>query len=527
MICLNCRKKQKGQFCPDCRMPLALESGIILNEYVVESVIGQGGMGTIYRAISQKFDGALVAIKELCPPRLQNGEQQKLIDKFDQEAQILFQLHHPNLPRVIDSLTIGSRYYMVMDLIEGKSLRLLSNNGMISQDQIISYMIKVCEILEFLHSRQPPIIHLDVKAENILITASGEVFLVDFGIAKLICGTASIKTTCPFGTPGISSPWQYMGQISTHNDIYSSAATLLSLLTKKDLAENMITGVLQEIANGKLKNIIAKALARPEESYQSITALKNSLVDFQENPEEKEELSFYIKPIGVKNVEILQKLRDLDFLEKASISNILDQLLKDNNKDATIQIIIWTNYIHFAEQLYKLGKIDLVDKFAITIAEFYSEFFLELLKSNDLKDLETQIAFVRLYTRAFQLKQIYGRRPILLSIFDCALQPDSPKQQLTRIFVEGVNKESWDEWIRHTFVTCGDIIDYIFFTMIVIGIPSVITTIINNSIIRRQCDELREKIQSIILATNDIEYSSKLSNFLKSIYTRHDSGSNY
>jgi eukaryotic-like serine/threonine-protein kinase len=209
-------------------MPLA-PGTVLENRYRILAVLGEGGMGAVYRAVHLALDQE-VAIKE---NRLASPASAR---QFEREARMMARLRHHNLPRVGDHfVTSDGAQCLVMDYIEGEDLgQVLKRTGPLSEPQALAWIGQVCDALAYLHSQEPPIIHRDIKPSNIKITPQGQVFLVDFGIAKV--GDAGVPTaTGALGvTPGFSPPEQYgSGGTDERSDVYALGATLYALLTGK------------------------------------------------------------------------------------------------------------------------------------------------------------------------------------------------------------------------------------------------------------------------------------------------------
>jgi len=161
---------------------MPLENGYRLNQrYKIIDILGQGGMGAVYRAVDENLD-VTVAIKENA------FFSEDYARQFQREAKVLASLRHPNLPRVFDYFVIAQQgQYLVMDYIEGDDLRQWMNKeGVIPEIDVIQIGIEICNALIYLHSRTPPITHRDIKPGNIKITPEGEVILVDFGLVTRI-----------------------------------------------------------------------------------------------------------------------------------------------------------------------------------------------------------------------------------------------------------------------------------------------------------------------------------------------------
>jgi hypothetical protein len=208
---------------------------IIGNRYRIDQLMGYGGMGALYRAYDTHVQ-RVVAIKENTFAAAGTSEEAigAARRQFEREALMLARVHHVNLPHVSDHfVTPEGNQYLVMDYIEGEDLaQIVAHNGPLPEAQALAWIDQVCDALEYLHSLQPPIIHRDIKPQNIRVTPTGHVFLVDFGIAK-VGGTGGQTLAGAVGvTPGFSPPEQHaMSGTDVRSDIYSLGATLYALLT--------------------------------------------------------------------------------------------------------------------------------------------------------------------------------------------------------------------------------------------------------------------------------------------------------
>ena len=208
---------------------MTLNVGTVLNNrYRIVKLVGQGGFGAVYRA----WDLSLlqpVALKE------NSGGGAEAQRQFEREAQLLAGLRHANLPRVIDHFVLpGQGQYLVMDFIEGKSLSdlLAECGGPLAEAEALPWIRQVAEALEYLHTRTPPIIHRDIKPDNVIVTNEGRAILVDFGISKVYEASKSTTIGAKAVTPGYSPPEQYgRGKTDPRSDVYALGATLYTLLT--------------------------------------------------------------------------------------------------------------------------------------------------------------------------------------------------------------------------------------------------------------------------------------------------------
>ncbi len=208
-------------------------SGTVLHErYRVERVLGSGGFGHVYLVLDLSMNQQY-ALKEylISGP----GGQEQLMH----EANVLSQLHHPNLPAFHDAFNERGRYYVIINYIEGEDLTDIiritqRRNEAISLIQIIGWILATCDAVLFLHNQRPPVIHRDIKPDNIRIMPNGTAILVDLGNAKAYAdGLRTLLFIRHQGTPGYAPPEQYPGGsgTDTRSDVYALGATLYFAIT--------------------------------------------------------------------------------------------------------------------------------------------------------------------------------------------------------------------------------------------------------------------------------------------------------
>ncbi len=226
---------------------------VLNGRYRIEASLGEGGMGAVYRAFDMLFD-RYVALKEFrlgdLPSETEQFEEtdhtivrdsrpvqltrEKAMEQFFAEAKLLAKLEHSNLPKVYDFFNRGFEGYLVMTLIEGSSLEKIlgENGGPLAEETVQGWLLQVMDALNYCHLMD--VIHRDLKPANLLLTPDGLVYLVDFGIAKLlVAGQKETSTGARAYSPGFAPPEQYSGRGGTNpsSDIYSLGATAYALLT--------------------------------------------------------------------------------------------------------------------------------------------------------------------------------------------------------------------------------------------------------------------------------------------------------
>lgn len=278
-----------------------LAPNTLLHErYLIMNPLGQGGMGAVYQATDQKFGNA-VAIKET----LYSDHQ--LQGAFSQEAKLLNHLRHAALPVVMDYFAVEERQFLVMQYIPGKDLedclkeRKAEGKGLFPASQVMQWADQLLDALEYLHSQNPPIIHRDIKPQNMRLTPRGEIILLDFGLAKGLSTQDSKSSKSIRGyTPSYASIEQIRGaETDARSDIYSIGATLYHLLTG-ELPPDSLTRIaamllgqpdpLQPITDlnpevpQSLAAVIDKAVSpHPDQRFDSASLMRQTLRNAQEN----------------------------------------------------------------------------------------------------------------------------------------------------------------------------------------------------------------------------------------------------
>ena len=258
--------------------PLApsLEAGRLIGNYKVLEEIGRGGMGAVYRAVRADDEfSKQVAIKLVWP----GFDSAEVVRRFKQERQILADLDHPNIARLLDGGTTDEGWpYVVMEYVDGAPITEYCNERKLSVNQRLQLFQQVCAAVEYAHRHL--VVHRDLKPGNIFVTRDGAVKLLDFGIAKILDpslrdGAPSLTNTGLYAmTPEYASPEQARGErITTATDVYSLGVTLYELLTGAH-PFRFKTRVLHEV----LRTICEEEAMRPSQVCSPGFSRKDSTI---------------------------------------------------------------------------------------------------------------------------------------------------------------------------------------------------------------------------------------------------------
>ncbi|CAN5843192.1 serine/threonine-protein kinase [soil metagenome] len=271
-----------------------------INQYKILEKIGAGGQGTVYKAQDTKLDRTVV-IKVL-PPEL--TAKTANYRRFEREAQLCSQLDHPNICTIYDFHQEDGVFYIAMQYVEGKNVRQLVSGRPLELQSALSIAVQVCDALAYTHSRG--IIHRDIKAGNIMANDSGQVKILDFGLAKLIQDEPSEHTKgldrteitelgIPYGTATYAAPEQAKGEKTDHRaDIFSTGVLLYEMLTGIwafqgktviDVRHQVLYGTPKPLSEMRpeplppqLQQILDRALAKePKDRYQKISQMRDDL----------------------------------------------------------------------------------------------------------------------------------------------------------------------------------------------------------------------------------------------------------
>ncbi|HMK08647.1 MAG TPA: protein kinase [Anaerolineales bacterium] len=268
-------------------------AGATLGRYQVIARLGRGGMADVYKGFQPSLD-RYVAIKVLNPSMVEEAE---FIQRFEREAKSVARLRHPNIVQVFDSDHQGDIYYMVMEFLDGPTLKAaLEEVHRRHEEMPLQVAMRIVSdvggALGYAH--EMGVVHRDVKPANIMLDRSGRVILTDFGVAKMLTGTKVTATGTVLGTPAYMSPEQGMGEPGdARSDIYSLGVVLYELVTGRlPYDADTPLAVLLKHAHDPLplprtvnpalpeeiERILLKALAKsPADRYQNVQSMLNDI----------------------------------------------------------------------------------------------------------------------------------------------------------------------------------------------------------------------------------------------------------
>ena len=279
---------QAGGLCPRCLAAMAghmsdtpveevpIEPGETFHGLMVQKLVARGGMGVIYRA-RKSGSNRDVALKIL-PRSLATEEEFRL--RFDREARALAGLNHPNIVNLFDYGVEGDLMFLVMEFVEGVSLRHILREKRIMPDRAVKIALDICEALEFAHKEG--IVHRDVKPENVLIDPSGRIKLTDFGLAKRVDTESTQLTQTHFavGTPHYMAPEQLESpkDIDHRVDIYSLGVVLYEMLTRELPIGRFPAPSSKEGVDERFDDVVYRCLDKdPARRYQNVGQLKSAI----------------------------------------------------------------------------------------------------------------------------------------------------------------------------------------------------------------------------------------------------------
>jgi len=352
--------------------PASLE-GQTLGKYRVLEPLGRGGMARVYRAYHPHLD-RYVAIKVL---RSDLVEDEEFLTRFQREAQAVAGLRHPNIVQVFDSDVQDDIYYMVLELLEGDTLKTRLNDYRVRGEKMplgeaVRILLDVLDGLAYAHSEG--MTHRDIKPANILLTKRGQAVVTDFGIAQIVGGTRHTVPGALMGTLNYMAPEQGLeGRSDARSDVYSLGIVFYEMLTQRTPFEaDTPLAVLMKHVNDPLplprkmdptipepfERIVLKALAKnPDERYQSAEEMAQALRQAAEEAEVEISarislpLSFTTADAPSESVAVFsgtarEKIPDIQFADEDTDATLSQRLAAERaareKKRAGIQLKVWS-----------------------------------------------------------------------------------------------------------------------------------------------------------------------------------------
>jgi serine/threonine-protein kinase len=271
-------------FCIHCGEPI-VEVERSIRQYKVLRTLGQGGMGTTYlgwdKQATQLNSPQMLVIKEMNADMAQIEKAREL---FEREARILKNLSHPGIPKYYDFFVEGGKKYLAMELIHGQDLaKKIFQQGPVIPRQAIDWAIQTCEVLDYIHSQNPPLVHRDIKPANLMArSTNNQIVVLDFGAVKETGTQAGTR----IGAEGYAAPEQNRGQPCTQSDLFAIGPTIIFLLTGENPTSfyrpwgtgyRFDTGHIPTIAP-QLREVIEKATAtKVGDRFQTAKELAQAL----------------------------------------------------------------------------------------------------------------------------------------------------------------------------------------------------------------------------------------------------------
>jgi serine/threonine protein kinase len=235
----NCTEPKSGADgrCQSCQ---ALMIGVLVRRrFEIQQMIGRGGFGTTYLVSDQDCLNEPRILKELRAEVVSEETEEDIEEMnaaaqrlFKREAQVLLNLEHPGIPKLYAYFSEKDYSYLVQDFIPGCTLleEVEERNRVLTEHEARALLVEIADILEYLHSRTPPIVHRDIKPQNLMRHSSGKLLLIDFGAVCQAVSNPSLHQTL-IGSPGYAPPEQIFGRPVPQSDLYAAGATVVRLIT--------------------------------------------------------------------------------------------------------------------------------------------------------------------------------------------------------------------------------------------------------------------------------------------------------
>ncbi len=302
---------------PKTAADTTLKPGELLKDrYKVMGLIKKSYVSRVYKGFDNQTKKD-VAVKELLIEAFSNPtEKQEALKQFLLESKILLKLNHPNLPKFEDYFDCNGKRYMIMEYVKGDKLKTLVEKfeGFWEEEQVIKWGIELCDVIGYLHTREPnPIIFRGLCPENVIVAEDGRLKLIDFGISKIFLPQSKTLAVAKTAKLHFSPMEQYTSQTNERTDIYAIGATLYYILTKVppiDSIERVLNSVplpsckkYNPHASPELEKILFRAMEVEQDNrYKSVFSMIEALNTLK--VEEKKKFIEEFRPAEKKPEEI-------------------------------------------------------------------------------------------------------------------------------------------------------------------------------------------------------------------------------
>lgn len=308
--CPKCSRliRDQAAACPNCGLPLKPRDlsfeemfgppKVLQGRYVIRRRLSQSRIGSVYQAVDKQEGDRPCAVKELTVVALLDPrDRQEAERRFLEETTVWMGLHHPNLARVTDAFSQARRVYLVMELVEGTSLRALLEDQwkVFSEETVLHWAGQICDALDYLHQQDPPIIFGDLTPSHVLVDSGGWVKLIDFGLTQFFmpARSGSSRYTGPLRQAqgearGYAAPEQRrQGQVSPRSDIYALGTLLYQLLTHHDPADHPLPSLRRlapDLSKPTERAIIRARKKDPTQRFSSAAEMRQALLSERPAP---------------------------------------------------------------------------------------------------------------------------------------------------------------------------------------------------------------------------------------------------
>jgi tRNA A-37 threonylcarbamoyl transferase component Bud32 len=258
--------------------PAIAELAPLFPQLEILELLGQGGMGAVYKARQIKLD-RLVALKVL-PPTAANDPS--FAERFLREARTLARLNHPSIVGVHDFGDVNGLFYLIMEFVEGVNLRQAMAAGKLEPRQALPLVCELCSAMQYAH--EMGVVHRDIKPENILLDRQGRVKVADFGLAKLVGQSRPMArltaTRQAMGTPHYMAPeqWEKPLEVDHRADVYSLGVVFYELLTGELPLGKFAMPSEKSGVDVRLDSVVLRAMEKqPEQRFQKMSEMKTAV----------------------------------------------------------------------------------------------------------------------------------------------------------------------------------------------------------------------------------------------------------